>query len=163
MVQSVIPKGQKHVFITMVHIHVRINALMDSSYTMENVSLRDAIRPVLYRQILPIQPPCNGKGKCVLKDLAKLDRADEADYVCSCFPIYRGDLCDTCNLENSVESEADKGKCNPRSCQDSDGLVCSGKESASWTLATTSLTIATSAYAMLDIRVLATLASRQLV
>ncbi|KAE8302989.1 High cysteine membrane protein EGF-like [Giardia duodenalis] len=72
-------------------------------------------------------PPCNGKGKCVLKDLAKLDRADEADYVCSCFPIYRGDLCDTCNLENSVESEADKGKCNPRSCQDSDGLVCSGK------------------------------------
>lgn len=89
-----------------------------------------------YDAILPnahqTSAPCNGNGKCVLKDLATLGHATETDYMCSCFPIYRGEFCGNCNLENAIELKSDTAaKCIPRSCRDNNEIICSGKGTCS--------------------------------
>ncbi|EFO65742.1 High cysteine membrane EGF-like protein [Giardia lamblia P15] len=75
------------------------------------------------------KPPCNGRGRCLLKDpgLAGLS-AD--DYACDCYPIYRGGLCQSCDDANAIAAESPSSgtlpTCNARACQDSDDVVCSG-------------------------------------
>ena len=75
------------------------------------------------------KPPCNGRGRCLLKDpgMAGLS-ADE--YACDCYPIYRGALCESCDDANAIAAGSTPSStlptCNARACQDADGVVCSG-------------------------------------
>ncbi|EFO64062.1 High cysteine membrane EGF-like protein [Giardia lamblia P15] len=82
-----------------------------------------------YSDNVATKPPCNGRGRCLLKDpgLAGLS-AD--DYACDCYPIYRGGLCQTCSDANAIvvtPVENNPSECRPRTCQDVDGVVCSNK------------------------------------
>ncbi|EFO62838.1 Hypothetical protein GLP15_876, partial [Giardia lamblia P15] len=83
-----------------------------------------------YSDNVATKPPCNGRGRCLLKDpgLAGLS-AD--DYACDCYPIYRGGLCQSCDDANAIAAESPSSgtlpTCNARACQDPDGTVCSDK------------------------------------
>ncbi|EFO61867.1 Hypothetical protein GLP15_3042 [Giardia lamblia P15] len=83
-----------------------------------------------YSDNVATKPPCNGRGRCLLKDpgLAGLS-AD--DYACDCYPIYRGGLCQSCDDANAIDakttSQNNLPTCNARACQDPDGTVCSDK------------------------------------
>lgn len=72
--------------------------------------------------------PCNGRGRCVLKDVGKAHIATSDDYLCSCYSLYSGKFCAACNEAAAVDlSTKDELKCVPRSCIDESGQICSGK------------------------------------
>ncbi|ESU42711.1 Hypothetical protein GSB_153594 [Giardia duodenalis] len=74
-------------------------------------------------------PPCNGRGRCLLKDPG-MAGLEASDYACDCYPIYRGALCQSCDDANAIAATNTPSRalptCNARACQDADGVVCSG-------------------------------------
>ncbi|EFO64527.1 High cysteine membrane EGF-like protein [Giardia lamblia P15] len=83
-----------------------------------------------YSDNVATKPPCNGRGRCLLKD-PRLAGLSADDYACDCYPIYRGGLCQSCDDANAIDakttSQNNLPTCNARACQDPDGTVCSDK------------------------------------
>ncbi|ESU40710.1 Hypothetical protein GSB_154785, partial [Giardia duodenalis] len=74
------------------------------------------------------KPPCNGRGRCLLKDLG-MTGLSASDYACDCYPIYRGALCQSCDDANAIAADSTPSRtlptCNARACQDAEGVICS--------------------------------------